>query len=213
MQNAPLVSLCSPVVARLHHLVSLTLVTIFPSPVAAATERTGAPCALVWGGPYSPVGPTPTCHHPLLPPRGAYLLHVGQFVTLYPLELVTLYQFGMFRQTSCSQAPSFPLTFHPWHPQSVLLSPPILTAVCLWGGQLSPGSFSSSWDLPNGGRGWLQSGIARQLALVRGVVARICTPRTLSGGLCPDQKELLFFVCCDWGIAGVVSAFTVHCCL
>lgn len=149
----------------------------------------------------------------LLSPRGGYLLHVGQFVTLYPLELVTLYQFGMFRQTSCSQAPSFPLTFHPWHPQSVLLSPPILTAVCLWGGQLSPGSFSSSWDLPNGGRGWLQSGIARQLALVRGVVARICTPRTLSGGLCPDQKELLFFVCCDWGIAGVVSAFTVHCCL
>lgn len=111
-------------------------------------------------------------------------------------------------------APSseLPLTFHPQHPQSVLLSPPILTAVCLWGGQLSPGSFSSSWDLPNGGEGWLQSGIARQLALVRGVVARICTPRTLSGGFVQIRRSF-FCVCCDWGIAGVVSAFTVHCCL
>lgn len=155
MQNAPLVSLCSPVVARLHHLVSLTLVTIFPSPVAAATERTGAPCALVWGGPYYPVGPTPTCHHPPPPPVSPGGLFVTRGAVCYIVSAGACYIVSVWNVQAdfLLPAPSFPLTFHPQHPQSVLLSPPIVTAVYLWGGQLSPGSFSSSWDLPNGGEG------------------------------------------------------------
>lgn len=163
------------------------------------------------GGPYYPVGPTLTCHHPPPPPASPGGLFVTRGAVCYIVSAGACYIVSVWNVQADFLLPalSFPLTFHPQHPQSVLLSPPILTAVCLWGGQLSPGSFSSSWDLPNGGEGWLQSGIARQLALVRGVVARICTPRTLSGGFVLIRRSF-YFLCVVIGALLELSLLSLY---
>lgn len=165
------------------------------------------------GGPLLSSGPH--SYLPSPPPASPGGLFVTRGAVCYIVSAGACYIVSVWNVQADFLLPSseLPPYFPPLAPPKCTAQPPNTDCCVFMGGQLSPGSFSSSWDLPNGGRGWLQSGIARQLALVRGVVARICTPRTLSGGLCPDQKELLFFVCCDWGIAGVVSAFTVHCCL
>lgn len=167
MQNAPLVSLCSPVVARLHHLVSLTLVTIFPSPVAAATERTGAPCALVWGGPYYPVGPTPTCHHPPPPPVSPGGLFVTRGAVCYIVSAGACYIVSVWNVQADFLLPSseLPPYFPPLAPPKCTAQPPNTDCCVFMGGQLSPGSFSSSWDLPNGGRGGCKVALPGSLPL------------------------------------------------
>lgn len=62
-----------------------------------------------------------------------------------------------------------------------------------------------------GGRGGCKVALPGSLPL-KGGGSKDLPPQNIVGGLCPGQKEF-FCVCCDWGIAGVVSAFTVHCCL
>lgn len=144
---------------------------------------------LLSSGPHSylPSPPSSSCL-----PGGAIcytwgsLLHCIRWSLLHCISLECS---GRLPAPSSELPPHFP----PLAPPKCTAQPPNTDCCVFMGGQLSPGSFSSSWDLPNGGEGWLQSGIARQLALVGGVVARICTPRTLSGGFVLIRRS--FFVC------------------